>query len=270
MNQIVNIYKSIGITPYQLIVRLREELPEYKDVKISYAGRLDPLAHGVMLLMIGEANKEREKYLQLSKEYEFEVVFGLATDTYDLMGMLQNKFEARTTKSETTPNDRNIKDQNASELERFAESKLGKHVQPYPPFSSKTVDGVSLHELAKQDKIADIKIPTKDIEIYRFDLLAQGEIASQDLQKHIVDAVGRVEGDFRQVEILERWDAFFRTHPDEVFKTARFSITCSSGTYVRSLVNALGLQLGVGAVTLEILRTKVGEYGLEDSLKLKH
>ncbi len=260
MKAILSLYKPIGITPYQLITRLKEELPEYKDVKIGYAGRLDPLAHGVMLLMIGEANKERSRYLNLSKEYEFEAVFGLATDTYDVMGVIAN-CELPIAKGlpsgefDTT-------------IQEFIQSKLGKHAQPYPPFSSKTVGGVPLYELAKQDKIADIKIPTKEIEIYSLDTLSVGEIASQDLQKHIVDAMRTVEGDFRQEEILDTWDAFFNAHPDEVFKTARFKISCSSGTYVRSLINELGLQLGYGAVALEILRTRVGEFSLEDSLRL--
>jgi tRNA pseudouridine55 synthase len=46
---------------------------------------------------------------------------------------------------------------------------------------------------------------------------------------------------------------------------ARFRITCSSGTYVRGIVHEMGEQLGTGALTLEILRTRVGDYLLKDA-----
>src|SRR4051812_2270372 len=90
MNRVINVYKPIGFTPLQVIEKLREKFPEYKNVKIGYAGRLDPLAHGVLLLMIGDATKEREKYLGLDKSYEFEAVLGVSTDSYDVLGLVNN------------------------------------------------------------------------------------------------------------------------------------------------------------------------------------
>jgi len=52
----------------------------------AYAGRLDPMAHGVLVLLVGEENKKREKYEKFVKEYLFQCIFGVATDTYDILG----------------------------------------------------------------------------------------------------------------------------------------------------------------------------------------
>ena len=58
MKKILSVYKPLYLTPYQLIQQLKKNYPEYANEKIGYAGRLDPLAHGVLLLMIGEENKK--------------------------------------------------------------------------------------------------------------------------------------------------------------------------------------------------------------------
>ena len=56
----IKLYKEKGETPLERLDRFREENPEYGEVKLSYAGRLDPMAEGVMLILIGDENKERE------------------------------------------------------------------------------------------------------------------------------------------------------------------------------------------------------------------
>ena len=89
-NKVINIYKPQGVTPVQLIVKFRISYPEFKDTKIGFAGRLDPLAHGVMLLTIGEANFNREPLLNLNKTYKFKVLFGVETDSYDYLGLLKD------------------------------------------------------------------------------------------------------------------------------------------------------------------------------------
>src|SRR5438045_1977436 len=85
---VIVVYKPQGVTPYQLIEKLKKQNSDYEGIKIGFAGRLDPLAHGVMVLLVGEENKNRAKYLGLEKEYEFSVLFGVETDTYDYLGLL--------------------------------------------------------------------------------------------------------------------------------------------------------------------------------------
>lgn len=256
MNQILNIYKPVGLTPLQLIQELRKKRTEYKDAKIGFAGRLDPLAHGVMLLMIGEETKNRNKYLNLDKEYEFEVLFGVSTDTYDVLGILENK---------------NLKDvpQDLKEkIIKFIKSRLGKQKQTYPPYSSKEVNGKPLYQYAREGKLSEIKIPEKEIEIYSFDLLNITEVPIEKIKEKIFENINSVDGDFRQQEIIEKWKKFFNLNKNKSFTIAKFKINCSSGTYVRSLANELGKELGSSAIALSILRTKVGNFLLTDSIRL--
>lgn len=254
---LLNIYKPRGLTPLQAINLLKEKFPEYKDVKIGFAGRLDPLAHGVLLLMVGEeTTKQKDKYLNFSKEYEFEAVFGVSTDTYDALGLLNNE----------TMQQLNNKDLE-NKIKKFIKNKLGKQRQTYPPYSSKTVNSKPLFWWAREGKLSEIKIPQRKIEIYDFNLVEIKEISAAELKKEILKQVDSVQGDFRQKEIKEKWKNFFAVNKNENFEIARFKISCSSGTYVRSLVNELGEKLGSGAMTHQILRTKVGQYSLNDSLK---
>ena len=257
MNKILNIYKPQGLTPLEIIKLVREKFPEYKDEKIGFAGRLDPLAHGVLLLMVGEeTTRQKDQFLNLPKEYEFEILYGVQTDTYDVLGLLQNE------------NFRVIKNIDPEKINAFITSKLGKQTQAYPPFSSKTVNGQPLFWWAKNNKLSEIKIPTRKIEIYDFKLLEQKQITKEKLKVEIIRQIELVQGDFRQEKIKEKWTDFFIHNQNQIFSTARFSIFCSSGTYVRSLANELGEKLGTGAITLEILRKKAGEYLLKDSKKL--
>lgn len=255
MQQLLNVYKPIFFTPLQIIDTLRGKFPEYKDVKIGYAGRLDPLAHGVLLLMIGEETKQREKYLNLPKTYEFEALFGIETDSYDVLGLPKTVA--------------GVSEASRAKIGKYITSKLGTHTQAYPPYSSKAVGGKPLHWWAKQNRLSEIKIPEHEIHIDSFELLSTGEISAKELQKKVTESVTNVQGYFRQKEILETWNAYF--YPERsrrVFQTAKFKLSCSSGTYIRGLVHELGEQLGSGAITTEILRTKVGEYSLEKSLRL--
>lgn len=258
MNKIINIYKPIGITPLQLISGLRNEYPEFKNVKIGYAGRLDPMAHGVMLLMIGDATKEREKYLGLDKEYEFEVLFGISTDTYDILGLiLENKLS--------------VKSQLLSEEKfRLYIKDLPKNMdQMYPPYSSKEVNGKPLYLWSRENRQTEITIPARAIKINNYAFLNINKFSKENLEKLIYERINKVKGDFRQEEIIKRWREIMKGVKLQTFLTAKFRINCSSGTYIRGLVNDMGQAFGTGAIALDILRTKVDTFTLDESLNLK-
>ncbi len=69
-----------------------------------------------------------------------------------------------------------------------------------------------------------------------------------------------MRGDFRQKEILELWNEVLTEHADKHFSILKIKVSCSSGTYMRSLAHELGEKLGIGASALRIKRTRVGEY----------
>lgn len=248
---ILNLYKKQGETPLERIDRWRSEHPEYKDVKLSYAGRLDPMAEGVLLILVGDdENRNREKYLMLEKQYMFDVLFGVSTDTYDTLGVISRVGEEISITVE--------------ELKKRISEMTGKMQQSYPPFSSRTVKGKPLFEWAREGRLDEISIPTNQIELYKAELVKARTMLRADLKKQITENIGRVNGDFRQKEILELWNDAFKKLPDEhTIYTIR--VSCSSGTYIRSLVNALGGQFGCGAIALSIVRERVGEYSIENA-----
>ena len=69
-NQVISIFKPLGLTSYQAIKLFKQKHPQYADEKISPAGRLDPMAEGILLLLLGEENKKRNEYEKLEKEYQ--------------------------------------------------------------------------------------------------------------------------------------------------------------------------------------------------------
>jgi len=239
-----------------LIADLRKKFPEYEKEKVGFAGRLDPLAHGVMLLTIGDANKNRDQYLNLSKTYRFSVLFGVETDTYDYLGILKS-FEIE-----------KIPTVLEKKINLFINENTGKLQQPYPPFSSKTLNGIPLYKLAKRNKLKNSDLPLRAIEVFKFNLIAIQEKSSSEIKTEFLKNLKRIKGYFRQTKITKQWEDFFKENTNSNFTLANFEVRCSSGTYVRSLANKLGQQLKTGAIAFEILRTKVGDYTLEESIRL--
>src|SRR3972149_4445698 len=92
--QVLNHYKQLGETPRERLERLRAQRPHYEHEVLSYAGRLNPMAEGVMLCLVGSANKRREAYLDLGKEYVLDILLGFSTDTYDILGRVMETGDA--------------------------------------------------------------------------------------------------------------------------------------------------------------------------------
>ena len=261
------INKQIGETPLQALDRLRKEKPEFIKETLSYIGRLDPMAEGLLLVLVGEENKEREKYLDLDKKYEFEILFGFETDTYDLLGLVRETFWGGVSVSPPaangTPSESARSGWRAKEvtLEHLTKRFLGKHSQLYPPFSSKPVNGKPLWQWAREGRLGEIEIPTHEIEIFSLDYLGEREISKEGLIKTIEDNVSKVTGDFRQKEIIDSWRRAIvdigRNGQAENFALAKFVVHCSTGTYVRQLVQEIGKYLEKAVVVFSLKRTEI-------------
>jgi tRNA pseudouridine55 synthase len=240
----LKIYKPLGLTPLQLINQYKKLYPEYKDKKMAYAGRLDPMAEGLLLVLVGEEEcKDRSQYQVLPKQYEFDVIFGVETDSYDLLGKVTNfssDFNPGFSKKKITET-----------VKQFC----GRIEQQYPPYSSFHIKGNPLFWWSRENRLDEITLPTKEIEIYNLNFLEK-EQKNINLKQFIFEKIDTVKGDFRQVEIKQIWAEFLeeKKYPVEIYK---FRIDCSSGTYVRQLVKDMGDFLGVYAVTARINRTKI-------------
>jgi tRNA pseudouridine55 synthase len=179
--------------------------------QIGHLGTLDPLATGVLVLLLGRATRLVQFYSGRRKRYAAGFRFGFATDTYDSDGEAQGPDAAPAL-------DRSV-------LERFAADGVGRFEQMPPSFSAKKIHGRPAYELARKKQVVELK--PVEVEVFEYKLT-------------------EMEGDI-----------------------ARFVIECSSGTYIRSLAHEMGQKLGCGAHLAEITRLAVGEFSLEQAIKLE-
>lgn len=179
--------------------------------QIGHLGTLDPLATGVLVLLLGRATRLVQFYSGRRKRYAAGFRFGFATDTYDSDGEAQGPDAGPAL-------DRSV-------LERFAAEHVGRFEQMPPSFSAKKIHGRPAYELARKKQVVELK--PVEVEVFEFKLT--------EMEGHI----------------------------------ARFVIECSSGTYIRSLAHEMGQKLGCGAHLAEITRLAVGEFSLEQAIKLE-
>jgi tRNA pseudouridine(55) synthase len=263
MNEVLNLYKQAGETPLECILRYKKNNPEYENVSMTYAGRLDPLAEGVLLVLVGEAVHRKEEFLNLKKEYEVEVLFGFETDTCDVLGLVNDSIGLSSLRMRGSMDSRLHGNDNAeaSGMERILKNFIGKNVFEYPQYSSKPVNGKPLFSLARSGELEGVEIPKREVEIYNLEILNWREINSKDLLKDIEEKIAKVSGDFRQEEIISKWKEVLES-VDENFQIVKIKAEVSSGTYMRTLAHEWGKALGVPALAYHIVRTKIDSYGL--------
>jgi tRNA pseudouridine(55) synthase len=248
------VYKKVGQTPLDCIDELKKEHADLVHLPMTYAGRLDPLAEGVLVILIGDECMKKDDYLGLSKEYEVEILFGFATDTYDVMGKVTNF--SPPAKGEWLKAEGVSEEKIKSALESFT----GRFVQAYPPYSSRTVDSKPLYQWAREDRLGEIVIPSREVYSTSIDILGWDEVSGGTLLDTIREDIAKVKGDFRQDEILALWAEVLEGKSEELYQTVKLRIVCGSGVYVRGIAHEFGQMLGVPALALRIVRTKVGEY----------
>jgi tRNA pseudouridine55 synthase len=217
------------------------------EKKIAYAGRLDPLAEGLLLLLIEPETKKANKYWGLDKVYEVAAISGFSTDSHDLLGHVVKCFGKKP----------NLK---ADEIKTILENKTGKIMQKYPAYSSKAVRGKPLFLWAREEKLDKIDIPKKNIEIYSIDEIDVFENDKKAVEKEIFKKIDLVKGDFRQKLVKDGWKKCLAMYKDKKCVFFKFRIYCSSGTYVRQLVHETGENTGYGSCAYVIKRVQIGKY----------
>lgn len=231
------LYKPIGKTPLEMLDSVKRD-------KKSYAGRLDPMAHGLLLVLSNEHCLLQNSFHNFDKTYVFETIIGLTTDTGDILGVLKSDNKTR----EVTRQQLN--------LEKF----IGTMFQKYPPFSSVRVNGKPLWYWTKQNKLEDIEIPGKNVYIYDLQLLSLDKIDNlKEVIMSRLDMLGDRDNKFRESDIRYQWNNYnFR---DNYIKLKiRADVSC--GTYIRELSSLICNNLKVDGVCLDIYRERVGEYRL--------
>jgi tRNA pseudouridine(55) synthase len=237
----IELYKKRGETPLEALTRLRVEQPELQSETLSYAGRLDPMAEGILPVLVGEEeNKNREKFLNKDKEYYVEFLLGFSTDTGDVLGLIK---------------DIDFKEVDESLIDSSIKNLITIKEQVYPWFSSKTVNGIPLFEYAR-NKDFTVTRPKRNVQIYS---VSEVQIKKEDtdvIVDSIIIDIGKITGDFRQEQIVQTWKKTKEFMSDTV-QIISCNINVSSGTYIRALTEILENDLKTPVVVYKLIRTKV-------------
>lgn len=153
MNGLLVIDKPSGITSHDVVSRLRRITSEQS---IGHLGTLDPMATGVLPLLIGRYTRLAQFFSAAEKTYTGTIRFGFATDTYDAEG------EAVGPKGQPPAA--------LCEIREAAARFHGAIEQTPPPFSAKKIGGTPAYKLARAGKRVELKPVT--IRIARFDIVA--------------------------------------------------------------------------------------------------
>jgi tRNA pseudouridine55 synthase len=131
--------KPSGITSHDIVDRLRRKL---RMKKIGHAGTLDPLATGLMIMLIGKATKVSQFLISLDKSYEGTFKLGVETESQDSDGEVVDERELPSELSE-------------KEIKEVMKEFLGDQYQTPPMFSAKKIDGVPLYKIARKGKTVE-------------------------------------------------------------------------------------------------------------------
>lgn len=233
---VFEVWKEWGETLSVLLRRFRTEYGIDEKTKITYAGRLDPAAEGIVLLLTGKAVHKKDNYAAYDKTYTLSVLFGVQTDTGDLLGMPLR-----------------VQPKSIEFSKKTLEGFVGTLTLPYPLYSSKPVGGIPLFMYARNNTAVDIPYRNMEIKTIAYD--AQETIDAKTILEKVSALTAIVQGDFRQEDIVQSWRKSLSQ--TDVYKIVTITVTASSGTYMRTLAEAIGEAIGVPACAYHIVRTSI-------------
>lgn len=157
---ILNIDKPAGITSYDVVDVIKKVFP---GSKVGHTGTLDPVATGVLPILIGDATKLSEELTAENKLYRVKMLLGVETNTYDITGTIMYA-------SVVNQDDIYIRER----IKRF----IGKQEQTPPIYSAIKVKGKRAYQYAREGK--EVELKPRTIEIYDINNIAV------DIKRHEV------------------------------------------------------------------------------------
>lgn len=198
--------KVRGVSSNFAMSKVRRILGE----RTGYIGTLDPFATGVLPIAVGRARRFIQFTNEKEKQYEFTVLFGTATDTYDNTGKILDQ-------TDVIPD----RDQILEIIPEF----LGQIDQMPPRFSAIKINGIRACDLARRNQ--SVELNSRKVHIFDLKLL---EFSGNQ---------------------------------------AKFFVSCSKGTYIRSLAVDMANKLGSLCCVTELRRLKAGFFSLENAITLE-
>lgn len=193
MNAVFVIDKPSGLTSHDMVNRVRRIL---QQKSVGHLGTLDPLATGVLPVVVGNLTRLAQFYNASEKSYQGTIRFGVATDTFDAEG------------DPIGP----AKDVSLSlaQVQQAAQRFRGMIQQTPPPFSAKKVHGVPAYKLARKKR--EVKLEPVQVEIHEFEIVSceggrasfHSRVASGTYMRSVAHDLGAVLGCGAHLESLRR------------------------------------------------------------------
>ena len=193
MNGVLIIDKPAGMTSHDVVGRLRRILDQRS---VGHLGTLDPMATGVLPLVVGNFTRLAQFYLSSEKCYEGTIRFGFSTDTYDAEGDATSPAQPVSL--------------NENELEAIAAKFRGVIEQIPPAFSAKKIKGVPAYKLARKHK--EVILKPVEVEIKEFEILLletdrvrfRARVGSGTYMRCVAHDMGQLLGCGAHLESLRR------------------------------------------------------------------
>lgn len=131
--------KICGITSHDVVDMIRDKIGVRK---VGHCGTLDPMASGLMIILIGKYTTRQKEFIGLDKVYEGTIEFGCETDSWDIEGRIIKKVK--------------IDDINTKKLSSAIELLTGNVMQIVPPYSAVKYKGKTLYKLARHNKAVPV------------------------------------------------------------------------------------------------------------------
>ena len=208
MDGVLIVDKPIGKTSFDII---REVRKEYNTKKVGHIGTLDPLASGVLPVLVGQTTKLSNYLMEHDKEYIATLSLGKQTNTGDSEGSIIKEMPVSDDLLDST------------NIQKGLNIFLGESFQIPPMYSAIKINGKKLYELAREGKTIDRK-PRK-INISSIELL--------DVNSSLCEFT--------------------------------FKVTCSKGTYIRTLCEDIASKLDSCGYMKSLQRTRVGNFKIENA-----
>ncbi|MBR5528108.1 MAG: tRNA pseudouridine(55) synthase TruB [Clostridia bacterium] len=199
MDGIINLYKPRGYTSHDATSRIKRFCGTRR---VGHAGTLDPMAQGVLPVLVGRATAAQDYIMSRTKSYRAGMRFGITTDTGDITGKVLSVNETAL---------------DPETVMQAAEKFVGKISQVPPMYSAIKIDGKKLYELAREGVTVERR--AREVEIFSIEL-----VKAENATDFLID------------------------------------ISCSKGTYIRTLCEDIGKTLGCGGALYSLERTSSGVF----------
>lgn len=243
---IIELWKDYGITSNEFARRYKLD---FNLDSVCYAGRLDPMACGKMMLLTNKDTKDVNKHLEHDKLYNFDLIIGINTKSHDCL-------------SEIKWVDDCVIERDILML-KLKEFIKGYTIQKYPITSNYTIK----HNNIKKplwwfytNGYKNINLPKKNVIIFDSKINNIENIKLNNLIPKFIDRIKlidneKTQNEFKTYDIIKQWEKL----KDDSTKliTINMELTVSSGFYIRQFCNDFGSFIGCGAIAFDITRLKI-------------